>query len=323
MLTCAGWTMKQVMTVAVLLTAMFVGSADAQPTASTLTNADVIRFVAMNFSDAAVITLIEEAGSKNLARFDLSPSGVSDLMTHGVSATVIAAMRRPPAAMPAATFVDAAPPPSALAKQTPGLKTTLDPTIPGIQPLTPESLQQALKDGDEDSMERALHDANDPMLQMLGTQADRAKVFDFSPLPIFANIMKERFYFIIKSPYQTAKSLSRTARLKFEPRPTVSVADLNSRQVVIHVYPSDNFAKADAIQNVVIKRGSEVLRPIKAVVTPTEIKNLTGATRIVAEGDFTFPFGAFDPSTAITIALIGKDGTHEWPLTRIDLARMK
>src|ERR1019366_810752 len=86
-------------TVAVLLTAFSVQSANAQ--VSTLTNADVIRYVTtMHMPDQATINLINEAKAANATQFDLSPPAVADLAAHGVSPAVIAAMRQPPAPVP-------------------------------------------------------------------------------------------------------------------------------------------------------------------------------------------------------------------------------
>lgn len=93
-------------TVAVLLTAFSVHSASSQ--VSTLTNADVIRFVAtMRMSEEVVIALINEATAGRATRFDLSPSAVTDLAARGVSPAVIAAMGQPAAPTPPAA---AAPP---------------------------------------------------------------------------------------------------------------------------------------------------------------------------------------------------------------------
>jgi hypothetical protein len=82
-------------TVAALLTALSVQAASAQATSTVLTNADVIRFVAMGLSDQVVKTLIDEAKVANATKFDLSPSAVSDLAAHGVLPAAIAAMRQP------------------------------------------------------------------------------------------------------------------------------------------------------------------------------------------------------------------------------------
>ena len=77
------------------------------------------------------------------------------------------------------------------------------------------------------------------------------------------------------------------------------------------------------IENVVVKRGVEVVRPLNTTVKPVEIRNGLGASRMVAEGDFTFPFSAFDPSSEITLVLVGKVGNVEWRVTREELSRMK
>jgi hypothetical protein len=98
----AGWKMKYVfsVTVAVLLTAFSVQSASAQPTLTALTNADVIRLVALRVSDQTVIAVINDA---KITQFDLSASAVSELTVLGVAAPVIAAMRQPSIPMPRST----------------------------------------------------------------------------------------------------------------------------------------------------------------------------------------------------------------------------
>jgi hypothetical protein len=58
-------------------------------------------------------------------------------------------------------------------------------------------------------------------------------------------------------------------------------------------------------------------------VKPVEIVNRLGARRTVSEGNFTFPFSAFDPSAPITVVLVGDGGNFEWMVTREELARMK
>ena len=82
-------------------------------------------------------------------------------------------------------------------------------------------------------------------------------------------------------------------------------------------------ADREGLEIVVIKRESAVLRPTSAEVKPVEIQNEMGAKRTVSEGNFTFPFSAFDPSAPITVVLIGDAGNFEWPVTREELARMK
>ena len=77
------------MPVAVLLLALLVRPAAAQPPA--LTNADVVRLVAMRVSGETVIAVIQEAAT---TRFDLSPQAAIDLAAVGVPVAVIGAMRQ-------------------------------------------------------------------------------------------------------------------------------------------------------------------------------------------------------------------------------------
>jgi hypothetical protein len=84
-------------TVAVLLTTVSVHSASAQSKLIALTNADVIRLLAMRVSDQTVIAVIKET---NVTQFDLSAPAVTDLAVNGVSTAVIAAMHQSSATSP-------------------------------------------------------------------------------------------------------------------------------------------------------------------------------------------------------------------------------
>jgi hypothetical protein len=199
------------------------------------------------------------------------------------------------------------------------LKSTLDLAPPGMQPLTAESLQSALVEGETNGARR-----NDSMGRLMEKMAARGDVTSTADLPRAALLMTEpAFSFVLWSPYSEATLLSATAKRRFEGRPTPSTNDLNRQQIVVTVRPSANFTTAAAIENVVIKRGSAVLRPIKADVTPIEIVNGLGVRRTVSEGHFTFPFLAFDPAAPITVVLIGEGRNFEWVITREELALMK
>ena len=66
-----------------------------------------------------------------------------------------------------------------------------------------------------------------------------------------------------------------------------------------------------------------MIRPLAVQVTPVTIENGLSAKRDVAVGNFTFPFSAFAPSSAITVVMIGRTGNFEWMVTPTELARMK
>jgi hypothetical protein len=199
------------------------------------------------------------------------------------------------------------------------LITTLDKTPSGMQPLTAQTLQNALLEGEKNGARM-----NDSMGRLLEKMASRGGVTSTDDLPRAALLMTDlQFLFVLWSPYSEATLLSATAKRRFELRPTPALEDLNRQQIVVTVVPSASFTKAAAIESVVIKRGSDVLHPIKAEVKPVEIQNGLGARRTVSEGNFTFPFSAFDPSAPITVVLLGEGGSFEWVITREELARMK
>lgn len=302
---------------AALVTALTVCSAAAQRTVSPLANADVIRFAAIGLPEQSVITLVNEAVAANAARFDLSPSSVSDLVAHGISPAVIAAMRQSSTAASGVVQPSRSPEPPQLG---PGLKTTLDLTPAGMQPLTTESLETALTEGEKSGVR-----LNDSVGDLLKKMSSRGDVTSADDLPRAALLMAgpPAYSFSLWSPYSEATLVASAAKRRFLARPTPSLVDLNQHQIVLRVVPSGNFLKAAAIQSVVIKRGSAILHPTSADVKPVEIQNGMGARRTVSEGNFTFPFSAFDPSGPITVVLIGDAGNFEWLVTREELARMK
>jgi hypothetical protein len=207
---------------------------------------------------------------------------------------------------------------TATAQAIPQMKTTLD--LPGIQPLNAGTLEKALAAGEHSG------DAiNDPMSMRSAdcTKKTRDRSITVTDAALCADLMTDSpFAFFIQSPYTLATALASNAKRKFASRPQVTLDDLNGRQVVVHVGVADFVAK-DVIENVVVKRGVGVLQPLKATVTPVEIRNGLGASRTVAEGDFTFTFAAFDPSSGITLVLVGKLGNVEWKITSEELLRMK
>jgi hypothetical protein len=267
----------------------------------------------MRIPDEAVINLINEAKA---TEFDLSPSAIAGLSDRGVSLAVIAVMRQPLAKGSSSPRVSTRGQPS----QTPGLKETLELAPSGMQPLTAESLRSALIEGEKNGARM-----NDSMGALMEKMAARGDVTSADDLPRAASLMTSppQYSFVLWSPYSAATLLSAEAKRRFEPRQTPSFDDLNRQQIVVAVVPSSNFLKAGSIENVVIKRGSTVLRPIKSEVVPVEIRNGLGARRTVSKGDFTFPFSAFDPSASTTVVLIGDAGNFEWTITREELARMK
>lgn len=291
-----------------------IGTASATSKPTPLTNTDIVRFVKIGLAEPVALNLINEAVDAHAARFDLSPSAIADLTTHGVSSTLIEAMRRPPLPAPPLS-----PPPTAT-HPAPALKTTLDLSVPGIQPLDADTLRQALNYGETKGPLQ-----NHPWLM----RANEYKTMNPATMTVedagrFAKLMDPMpFNFFISSPYSYATLMGADAKRRYDAPPSLIPEQLNARQVIVHVGPSDGFSEADAVENVVIKRGRGVIQPVEKRVSPLEIRNRLGGSRTVSEGDFSFPFSAFDPSAPITLVVIGTRGNVEWPMTPTELARLK
>jgi hypothetical protein len=100
---------------------------------------------------------------------------------------------------------------------------------------------------------------------------------------------------------------------------------LYAHTVDVIVNPGQSFLTADAIENVVLKRGDRIIRPLARTVTPTTVQNAMGPSKTLAEGRFTFDMAEFSSSTVgtLTIVLIGKHGNFEWEMYSNELERLK
>jgi hypothetical protein len=192
----------------------------------------------------------------------------------------------------------------------------------GIKPLDAERLAQALAAGeigaDGAYVPYDMRAADYGRAQAPGTvpRADSATLFE---------ALKRRppFYFSIRSPYSTAAALAKEAMENYDPRPEVTADELNSMEVVVFVGPADDFTKTDSIASVTIKRGDEVIQPLYTELVTVHVPISPEQTRPVEQGDFAFPFSVFEPTSDITLVMVGKTGTFEWTITREELSRMK
>lgn len=126
-------------TAAILLTVLSIHAASAEPPA--LTNADVVRLVAMHVSERTVIAVIQEAKA---TAFDLSDRAVGELSGQLVPSAVIGAMRQTrakpsdtviaPAAPATRTLADAAAEAAAKRQTSPAAAVPAPPAAPSQAP---------------------------------------------------------------------------------------------------------------------------------------------------------------------------------------------
>ena len=183
----------------------------------------------------------------------------------------------------------------------------------GIEELTPERIAQAGAAAD-----KGKDPPNDSLLMIIDQRLSTN-----SMIAVLGVLEKAPFSLVIESPFSRAVAALREAKRKFQDSPKLDVNDLNKGAVAVVVGPGSNFTTADGIENVVIERNGQVVKPLSADVRPTTIQNRLGASRASTEGRFTFPLNVFSPDVPITIILIGKSGNFEWSITRTDLSRLK
>lgn len=181
---------------------------------------------------------------------------------------------------------------------------------PGVKPLTLEGFLLAQKATDiKDTF-------NAPTI--LGMMA-RAR----TDPRILQVVDKAPYNFIIVSPYTRAATIAVEAKRKFTEATYPTLDLLNSDLVQVVVSPGSSMLTVDAIENMVIRRGDAVIRPSKSKIDPTTVRNGIGVTKASAEGVFTFDYAVFEPSSPITLVLIGKAGNFEWLMTPDELRQLK
>jgi hypothetical protein len=174
----------------------------------------------------------------------------------------------------------------------------------GIQPLTATTLAEAITLGSQKSADDLVALASPAlaflklhtMLEVGRSTALTDQYMKWTSMP---------YTVTFHTPFVAAASAVSEAQRKFLPAPALDLTALNGQDVVVSVTPGGDFTTATAIENVVIKRGAEVIRPTVSKVTPTTIRNRMGASREVTEGQFTFKIPIFAPTGPILLILVG------------------
>jgi hypothetical protein len=281
--------------VAVLLTASSVHVAGAQSTVSALTNADVIRYVALGISDRVMGIFINEATA---TKFDLSPAGVADLASHGVSPAVIAAMRRPP-------------PPAALIATTPAPVKAEAPFVT-CSPAAGADLRRLANtlrasNADDDDFIRALDKAVHPDLASVTSSTDAVTVG-------FADGLLIQAVF----PYGRYRSDLIEALRKKEP---IEGAQMLAA-VEISVYPSRT-TSPDIIR-IVVERDGKAAVPIANTLAPTELTSRWRVKVVIHSGGVLYPCSAFAAGAKVTVTAIPRIGsTFTKTFSSAELATLK
>jgi hypothetical protein len=181
----------------------------------------------------------------------------------------------------------------------------------GAQPLTAATLAaaQAVQTGD-DIVSSPLLIAM--MARGVSDPSVREKTKD---APFFVNI---------STPFTRAAWITIEARRTFQNPVFPSLDTLNANRLVVSVSPGSSLLTVDTIENVIIKHGDMVTKPLRAEVHPTVVQNAVGVKKESAEGGFVFDFYVFDPQYGpLTLVLIGKRGNFEWEMTADDLSKLK
>jgi hypothetical protein len=191
----------------------------------------------------------------------------------------------------------------------------------GIQPLTPETLREALERTVSPAAATAL---NDPVVRKQVAMDSPTHVMKRTERADFvAATRNPPFQFTVVSPYSAALVAAAEARRKFEETPKIDVGTANDALVAIAVQPGKNITTADAIESVAIKRAGQTIRAVRQSVRPVTVRTVAGLTRDLSEGRFVFDFATFAPTEEIEIVLVGKTRNFSWTISTEELAAMR
>lgn len=175
--------------------------------------------------------------------------------------------------------------------------------------LTSELLKEALE-----ATEDAIAKASSPVVAKLnGLSAEETRrLWEDAPFTV-----------TLSSPWIRAAMVASEARRRFLPIPQLSIQSFNDEGLIIEVSPGRSLVNADLIENVVVKRTDQIVRPLSAEITPTIITNALGAKREVARGRFRFPMEALGQETPIEIVCVGRRGNFTVHLSRLELSWLR
>lgn len=180
----------------------------------------------------------------------------------------------------------------------------------GIRPLTEATLAEAVTLGTDKGIEGVVQISSPAIIFLrLHTMLDFGRS---APLMDQYTKWTSMPYVVdFRTPFVSAAAAAAEAQRKFQPQPTLRLADLNTAGVVVSVSPGGDFSSAESIENVVFRRGTQVIKPTAAKVSPKTIRNRLGASRDLTEGNFTFDFSTFEPTAPVTMVLVGPTSNIE------------
>jgi hypothetical protein len=195
--------------------------------------------------------------------------------------------------------------------------------VTGIRALTEATLAEAVRLASTDAGANQVVAFGLPVAAFTNAHGMDAIVGDRALNRRFDAIIDGPYRINIVSPFIAAAMRVAEAKRKYEDPPHLSIASLNAEKVIVNVRPGRNFTNFGVIEAMVIKRGGQIVRPLKSNVTPTVVQNRMGASAAAADGEFTFDFSTFDPSDGVVLVLIGKSGNFEWEMSAKELAQLR
>jgi hypothetical protein len=189
----------------------------------------------------------------------------------------------------------------------------------GIRPLTTDTFEEAQKVPDINALTRIAS----PLIVMLESRLNGSNRDETETNRLMRLGTDSPFHVTVNSPFVRVATIAIEARRKYAAPTFAPLETENAKLVELEVTPGSSLTTADAIENVIIKRGAEIVRPVKTDVHPKTFETRMGVKKELSEGTFTFDFAAFEPTSAITLIMIGAAGNFELDLRPEELAKLR
>jgi hypothetical protein len=188
-----------------------------------------------------------------------------------------------------------------------------------IKGLTPERLQAAVAEGQSGQAQ--------PPVDLVLARMSRGIFLDRDGQAADASALLQRikdapFYITLLTPYMRVTSIVAEAKRRFADPPQFSADTLNAEGLLIHVSEGGNFLEADVVDDLVIKKGEQIIRPTKKQITPSMVQNRAGASKPSATGEFYFALDTI-PDAPFQIVCVGKGGNYYQTVVADDLFALK
>lgn len=191
----------------------------------------------------------------------------------------------------------------------------------GIQPLTASTLAEAVNLGQQTKQAA-------PLTSLLAVRALRLNdpdrmVRDGERQALTNTLSRGPFTLELVTPFIAVHNAAAEAERRFQTFAAPTVEAANAEKVWVVVAPGPEPRTAASVDNVVLRRGDAIIRPLQSKVEPQAPVGAATASKPLNAGRFQFPIEAFAPDKPVTIVIVGATENFEWTIETAELKKLR